>query len=79
MQLIVEFNTAGPPPPDLRALADEARRRVKQAVQTLVCPTHGRGAVVTVVGTADGRIDLRVGGCCHAFARTVKWRVEGLI
>ena len=78
MQLIIEFDTAGPPPPDLRALADDVRRRVKQAVQTLVCPTHGRGPVVTIRGTGPDRIDLQIGGCCHTFARTVKWRVEGL-
>ncbi len=78
MRLIVEFNTAGPPPPDLRAAAAAARRQVAQAVQTLVCPTHGRGPTVVLTATGVDQIDLSVQACCVDFGRRVKWRVEGL-
>jgi hypothetical protein len=61
----------------LREEAHRLRKRIKQQIETMTCPTHGRGPTIEVTGFGPGQFDLQVRGCCSTFVRRVKWRIEG--
>lgn len=59
-------------------VVDELRRRIKKAVELMVCQVHGRTASIKATGRVGTRFDFQVTGCCTDFARRVKWRLEEL-
>ena len=55
---------------------DELSRRMRKRIELMVCQVHGREPTVTVRGRVGTRYDYHVTGCCTAFVRSVKWRLE---
>jgi len=57
-------------------IIDTLRRRIRKAVELMVCQIHGRDPSIRAVGRAGTRFDFHVTGCCTAFVRQVKWQLE---
>lgn len=81
MNIVIEILPATDPRQEAAVEAfviDALRRRIKKAVELMVCQVHGRAPSIKATGRVGSRFDFQVTGCCTDFTRRVKWQLDEL-